>query len=263
MKKYYITSNVNDRNATAKSLANGESFDVWFTPGTVRHYDEQGDLISTESAEMPEDVERIDPTTETVVSVVFNFGSFVTLSVNLHEGLTLDECVALRGRGDIDEYRDPDSGEWVKCEADYEETLEKLQELRQRVDAADLIANVSAKVEETKTRSAWDRGVKAYAEELVEELREAVEGGYIDVNDISNRRLLEKALLNGASDWRQYSEGGCALCYDGQIARRLCAPWELRKTDNGRKDPNPSETWIDVQSRALFQAAQLILGVAF
>ena len=48
MKQYYITSNVNDRNATAKSLANGEKFDVWFTPSTVRHYDEQGDLICTE-----------------------------------------------------------------------------------------------------------------------------------------------------------------------------------------------------------------------
>ena len=70
-------------------------------------------------------------------------------------------------------------------------------------------------------------------------------------------------MLNGADNWRQYSEGGCALCYDGQIAERLCAPWELRKTDNGRKDPNPRESWIDVQSRALFQAAQLVLDAAF
>lgn len=48
-----------------------------------------------------------------------------------------------------------------------------------------------------------------------------------------------------------------------QTAERLCAPWELRKTENGRRDPNPRETWIDVQSRALFQAAQLVLRVAF
>ena len=129
--------------------------------------------------------------------------------------------------------------------------------------AEEIVEAVEQKVSESKTRSAWDRGVKAYAEELVEELREAVEGGYVDESDLSNRRLFERAMLNGAADWKQYSEGGCSLCYDGQIAERLCAPWELRKTDNGRKDPNPRERWIDVQSRALYQAAQMILRVAF
>lgn len=263
MKQYYITSNVNDRNATAKSLANGEKFDIWFTPGTVRHYDEQGDLICTESGEMDwNEVERIDPTESKTVYVGFNFGSYVYLTVTMHEGLTLDECVCLRGQGDIDTYK-TESGEWVKCKADYDETLEKLRDLRTREDAEDKVANVAHKVEQAKTRSAWDRGVKAYAEELVEELREAVEGGYVDADELSNRRLFERAMLNGAADWKQYSEGGCSLCYDGQIAERLCAPRELRKTENGRRDPNPRETWIDVQSRALFQAAQLVLRVAF
>lgn len=129
--------------------------------------------------------------------------------------------------------------------------------------AEDIVEAVEQKVSETKTYSAWDRGVKAYAEELVEELREAVEGGYVNADELSNRRLFERAMLNGAANWKQYSEGGCSLCYDGQIAERLCAPWELRKTDNGRRDPNPRESWIDVQSRALFQAAQMILQVAF
>lgn len=129
--------------------------------------------------------------------------------------------------------------------------------------AEQIVKAVTEKVEQTKTRSAWERGVKEYAEELVEELREAVEGGYVDESDLSNRRLFERAMLNGASSWREYSEGGCSLCYDGQIAERLCAPWELRKTENGRRDPNPRESWIDVQSRALYQAAQLVLRVAF
>ena len=149
-------------------------------------------------------------------------------------------------------------------------TVEALQALRDamtaemsRAEAEQMVEAITEKVEAHKTRSAWDRGVKAYAEELVEELREAVEGGYVDESDLSNRRLFERAMLNGAADWKQYSEGGCSLCYDGQIAERLCAPWELRKTDNGRKDPNPCESWIDVQSRALHQAAQMILRVAF
>lgn len=262
MKKYYITSNVNDRSATAKALANGEQFDVWFTPGVVRHYDEQGDLICTESAPMPEDVERINPCTETTVSVVFNFGSFVTMGVSIHEGLTFAENLALRS-DDVDEYQDPESGKWVKQTVTREEALDKLTALRERVDASEIVESVAHKVEQTKPRSAWGKGVKAYAEELLEELAEAVEGGYIDEGDLANRRLFEKAMLNGAADWTQYSEGGCALCYDGQIAERLCAPWELRRTDHGRKDPNPKERWIDCQSRALYQAAHLVLSLAF
>ena len=141
--------------------------------------------------------------------------------------------------------------------------LVNVEAVEEEPTAEETVAAVEKAISESKTRSAWDRGVKAYAEELVEELREAVEGGYVDESDLSNRRLFERAMLNGADDWKQYSEGGCSLCYDGQIAERLCAPWELRKTDNGRKDPNPRESWIDVQSRALYQAAQLVLRVAF
>lgn len=259
MKQYYITSNVNDRNATAKTLANGEKFNVWFTPGVVRHYDEQGDLICTESATMPEDVERIDPTTETVVCVVFNFGSFVQMGVSIHEGLTLEECVVLRGRGDVDEYRDPESGKWVKCESDYTETLEKLQALRERMDATDMVVSTTAKVEQTKTRSAWERGVKEYAMEMLEELAFNAKHGYLDADAFSNRKTLREALLNGASDWSQYSWGGCALIYDGDIAERLCTPSELKKTHDGERKPNASEEWLDTQARALGQAAGLIL----
>lgn len=142
-------------------------------------------------------------------------------------------------------------------------TDEAEEEAEEEPTAAQIVAAVSEKVKQTKTRSAWDRGVKEYAEELLEELAEAVEGGYVDESDLSNRRLFEKAMLNGAGSWEQFSEGGCSLCYDGQIAERLCAPWELRKTDNGRKDPNPRESWINVQTRALFQAAHLILAAAF
>lgn len=131
------------------------------------------------------------------------------------------------------------------------------------ITAAEIVKTVTEKIENTKTRSAWDRGVKEYAEELLEELSWAVEDGYIEADDLVNRHLFEKAMLNGAGDWRQYSEGGSALIYDGQIAERLCAPWELKKTANGRKEPNKNERWIDVQSRALYQAAQLILREAF
>ena len=99
-------------------------------------------------------------------------------------------------------------------------------------------------------RSAWARGVHAYAVELVE--------GLNDGADLSNERLLSKALLNGASDWQQYSEGGCALIYDADIAERLCSPSELKRCKGGERKPNARENWLDCQARALAQAAALV-----
>ena len=129
--------------------------------------------------------------------------------------------------------------------------------------AALTIAAIRENVLDQPARSAWKKGVKQYALDLIDELAEAVKYGWIGPDDICNKRLLEKALLNGAASWPEYSAGGCALIYDGEIAARLCCPSELKRTDNGRRDPNSRETWIDVQARALYQASRLILGAAF
>ncbi len=45
--------------------------------------------------------------------VLFNFGSYVYLSVNIYDGLTLDECMYLRSE-DIEEYYDEENKKWVK-----------------------------------------------------------------------------------------------------------------------------------------------------
>lgn len=102
-------------------------------------------------------------------------------------------------------------------------------------------------------RSAWQKGVLKYAKELTDNLESRVD---------YNRRELERALLDGAPSWREYSNGGGALIYNVDIAKRLCSPSELKKTDNGRKMPNSRENWIDVQARALHQACELILSLA-
>ena len=99
-------------------------------------------------------------------------------------------------------------------------------------------------------RSAWSKGVKLYAIDLIDSL-----DGF---SDWQSPKLVHKALLNGADDWRQYSEGGCALVYDSDIAERLCSPSELKKTRNGARNPNSRENWIDCQARALGQAARLV-----
>lgn len=113
------------------------------------------------------------------------------------------------------------------------------------------------KTQTTKGRSCWSKGVAMYALEL---LASAEERGHTDLSLNSN---LANILLNGAQNWKQYSEGGCSLVSDHDIATRLCSPAEITKYYHGNpcgKRPNRSEaTWIDTQSRALFQAARLIV----
>ena len=116
----------------------------------------------------------------------------------------------------------------------------------------DLYAAINAY--ERGHRSAWSRGVAEYARELVEGL----DRDYYHITED-----LRAALLNGAEDWRAYSWGGCALIMNESIARRLCNRSELLRTQGGARRPNAGEDWLDVQARALYQAAQILEAVAY
>lgn len=108
------------------------------------------------------------------------------------------------------------------------------------------------KLNERTDRSAWDKAVTLYAYELVESL---------EVEELPEDFAEFKALmLNGASDWSEYSWGGCSLIYDYDIAERTCTPSELKKTKGGERRPNSREEWLDVQARALSQAFRRVNG---
>lgn len=111
------------------------------------------------------------------------------------------------------------------------------------------VSAIIAELTNQRTRSAWERGVVAYAESMLDELEPTEELW---------PRTAEKVLLNGAPSWHDYSWGGCSLIYNADIAERLCCPSELRRSDNGRLRPNAREEWLDTQARACFQAAQLV-----
>lgn len=98
-------------------------------------------------------------------------------------------------------------------------------------------------------RSAWARGVKLYALELVE----GVDDG---------QTVTREALLNGASSWSEYSKGGCSLILDGDIARRLCTPSEYKRKRGGELEPGGRESWLDVQARALCHAGRMVCRLA-
>jgi hypothetical protein len=107
--------------------------------------------------------------------------------------------------------------------------------------------NITNKLNATKAASAWKRGVKDYALELVESAE-------VELTPENVKAIL----LNGAKDWSNYSYGGCSSIYDTDIAERLCTPSELKRKKGGDLQPNTRETWLDVQARALFQAFNLI-----
>lgn len=118
------------------------------------------------------------------------------------------------------------------------------------------ISDIRAALENVKARSAWDKGVKSYAFDLLDRYEEYCE--------FEGRALplTAEVLLNGATDWYSYSWGGSALIYDGDIARTLCTPSELSRTNFGEKAPNSRESWLDVQARALAQACALLLELS-
>lgn len=118
---------------------------------------------------------------------------------------------------------------------------------------------ILAALEARKDRSAWDKGVTAYAVGLLDNYQERAE---FEGREAASRKELEEWLFNGASTWSEYSWGGSALIYNGDIAKRLCNPTELKRTHNGERRPNSREEWLDVQARALAQAAKRLILAA-
>lgn len=98
-------------------------------------------------------------------------------------------------------------------------------------------------------RSAWRRGVREYAMDLLENL---------PLSRLLTPENCRDVLLNGAGSWKEWSYGGCGLVYNCAIAERLCTPSELHKKRGGELEPNLHESWLDVEARAVSQAAAAI-----
>lgn len=114
-------------------------------------------------------------------------------------------------------------------------------------------------IKSARARSSWAKGVKLYALELLDNydnlVRFCARMGY------ELAPLNRENLLDGAKDWVQYSQGGCALVYNWDIAERLCSPSELKRCT--RKGGTLRELdWLKIQARALAQAASLLFEAA-
>ena len=125
-------------------------------------------------------------------------------------------------------------------------TTEYLTYQKNREKVADYFATLI-----DQQKSAWKKGVYTYAYELA---AKAAEHTWV-----KTPKTIEEALLNGATSWREYSDGGNSLIYDADIAERLCSPSEVKRSLDGKRRPNRRERWIDVQARALTQAAIVLI----
>lgn len=128
------------------------------------------------------------------------------------------------------------------------------------MDYTTVFAKAMQTLEQRKDRSAWGRGVNGYAVDMLQQIEEYYNDGDISADDLATWATAEAVALNGARDWDEYSWGGSALVYDGDIAAALCNPSELKKTRNGERRPNSREEWLDVQARALHQAFRRMYG---
>lgn len=102
--------------------------------------------------------------------------------------------------------------------------------------------------------SAWQKGVNDYAADLKEQFKENYPRG---------TKMTEEKLLNGAKDWKEYSWGGGSLIFNNDISERLSSPSmhkkHLGKIGQAGSWANKDEQWLDVQARALSQAARKLL----
>ena len=122
------------------------------------------------------------------------------------------------------------------------------------------VAEIRKQLANHPARSAWNKGVRDYAEDLFDwYVRDCK---HLDEGDEVTEQITDEVLLNGASNWNEYSYGGCSLVYDGDICKGLCSPSEQEKYQFGELKYRHREDWLDVQARALKEASRLVRKIA-
>lgn len=115
------------------------------------------------------------------------------------------------------------------------------------------IQTVMERVKAEHMRSPYRQGIQIQAVEMLQELSEK---GF--PNEYSSVKELKEALLNGAKDFKEWTYSGFGLIYDTDIAARFCGPKELKRVQNGLRDPHKGSTWIDMYAQAVNEAYKLI-----
>lgn len=119
---------------------------------------------------------------------------------------------------------------------------------RNILNSPEYLSDMRTYISETELkRGQWNKTMAYYADLLLD--------SYIDICKWcadENEAIPDLSLdtvLNGALGWHQYSYGGLALVYDGDIAKVVFTPAQFTKWEQGRKVT--AEPLLDIQARAL------------
>ena len=122
------------------------------------------------------------------------------------------------------------------------------------------IAKIKTWIENGSYRKHWERAVRDYALWIISKCDKKEITSYKELlNHCDAARMSDYAIA------KDLSEGGCFEIRDADIAKRLCTPSQLKRYT--RKDGTvrdlPHETWLDVQTRAVYQAILLLERACF
>lgn len=128
------------------------------------------------------------------------------------------------------------------------------------------IEELETKIAGNVPKSAWSRGVKSYALEMLEKIEDTdAQADTITLGDLINHvgyKFIKIGCFTGAlGACSEMSWGGKFEIYSEDIAQRLATPSEIKKCThkNGSfRNEFGKIHWLDIQARAIYQAVMLI-----
>lgn len=121
------------------------------------------------------------------------------------------------------------------------------------IDVKKLVAEAE-KMSRTE-RSYWRRGVASLIRDYAEKVLSEHDG-----ETVSNKELF-KLWSCGSETLRDAVYVGSFDIWNYDIAKRLCTPSKFRKSNEGMRNPNKREIWLDVEYRAIYRAVCLTYNI--
>ena len=114
------------------------------------------------------------------------------------------------------------------------------------IDVKRLVAEAEKLIK--SERSCWSRGVASLIRDYGEDVLGEHDG------EIISARGFYKLWHRGNDSLRDAVYAGSFDIWNYDIAKRLCTPSELKKSNEGVRNPNKRENWFDVETRAIYEA---------
>lgn len=106
--------------------------------------------------------------------------------------------------------------------------------------------------QQKQARGTYQKAIFEYAFEICDNIADNYISTAEELEHLESITNLKERALNGASDWEQYSWGGCSLCYNYDILERLFCPSIVKKYENA--DSVRGRHLLDYQAAALSRA---------